>query len=161
MKTNIGLSEESLTGVIEILNTLLADEYVLYTKSRKYHWNVVGLQFSELHRFFEEQYSELNDMVDEIAERVRQLGAYPPASLQAFASSSRLQESKEAGGGARDMIADLLGDHEALARRLRKDLVMCDEEYGDAGTNDFLTQLLQKHEKAAWMLRSSLEEAAR
>ena len=71
MNPNIGLSEEQRAGVVKILNTLLSDEYVLYTKTRNYHWNVTGPQFNDLHKFFEEQYTELNEIVDDVAERAR------------------------------------------------------------------------------------------
>jgi starvation-inducible DNA-binding protein len=68
MELNIGLSDQERKGVGDILNALLADEYVLYTNTRNYHWNVVGPQFHDLHKFFESQYEELNEMVDEVAE---------------------------------------------------------------------------------------------
>jgi starvation-inducible DNA-binding protein len=71
---NVGLIDEQREGVVLILNTLLADEYLLYMKTRNYHWNVVGPQFNDLHKFFEEQYDELNDIVDDVAERARSLG---------------------------------------------------------------------------------------
>ena len=59
MNPNIGLSEEQRSAVVKILNTLLSDEYALYTKTRNYHWNLLGPQFNDLHKFFEEQYTEL------------------------------------------------------------------------------------------------------
>src|SRR5437868_8855842 len=71
MQTDIGLTEAQRTAVIGILNTLLADEYVLYTKTRNFHWNVTGPQFNDLHKFFEAQYTELNVIVDDVAERAR------------------------------------------------------------------------------------------
>ena len=74
MRPNIGLLDEQREGAVAILNTLLADEYLLYTKTRNYHWNVVGPQFNDLHKFFEAQYNELNEIVDDVAERSRALG---------------------------------------------------------------------------------------
>ncbi|MGH7873731.1 MAG: Dps family protein, partial [Candidatus Binatia bacterium] len=82
MKTNIGLSDEQCDKVVEILNTLLSDEYVLYTKTRNYHWNVLGPQFNDLHKFFEEQYTELNVVVDDVAERARTLGGWAFGTLK-------------------------------------------------------------------------------
>ena len=67
MNPNLGMSDGSRQNVVTILNDVLADEYVLYTKTRNYHWNVVGPQFNDLHKFFEAQYSELNDIVDDVA----------------------------------------------------------------------------------------------
>jgi len=157
MKPNIGLSDEERTGVVHILNTLLSDEYLLYTKTRNYHWNVVGPQFNDLHKFFEAQYNELNDIVDEVAERARSLGGWSLGTLTEFLQQTRLKEQPGQYPNARNMIANLLADHEAIIRYLRVDLETCADKYHDVGTNDFLTGLMEKHEKMAWMLRAFLE----
>jgi starvation-inducible DNA-binding protein len=157
MSLNIGLSEEQREGVVGILNTLLADEYLLYTKTRNYHWNVVGPQFNDLHKFFEAQYTALNEIVDDVAERGRTLGGNAPGTMAEFLKYTRLTEQPGHYPDARDMIADLLADHEALICQLRVDLETCVEKYHDAGTNDFLTGLMEQHEKMAWMLRAFLE----
>jgi starvation-inducible DNA-binding protein len=157
MNLNIGLTDEQREGVVAILNTLLADEYVLYTKTRHYHWNVVGPQFNDLHRFFETQYNELNDIVDDVAERARSLGGQATGTLTEFLKHTRLAEQPGHYPEARGMIADLLADHEALIRHLRVDVETCLEKYRDAGTNDFLIGVMEQHEKMAWMLRSFLE----
>jgi starvation-inducible DNA-binding protein len=157
MKTNIGLSEEQCGGVAKILNTLLSDEYLLYTKSRNYHWNVLGPQFNDLHKFFEEQYTELTQIVDDTAERARALGAWALGTLTEFSQQARLSEHPGQYPRAREMIANLLADHEAIIRQLRTDLETCAEKYHDMGTSDFLTGLMEKHEKMAWMLRAFLQ----
>jgi starvation-inducible DNA-binding protein len=157
MSPNIGLLEEQREGVVVILNTLLADEYLLYTKTRNYHWNVVGPQFNDLHKFFEAQYNELNEIVDDVAERGRVLGGHALGTMTEFLKYTRLEEQTGYYPDARDMIADLLADHEALICHLRVDLETCAERYHDAGTNDFLTGLMEQHEKMAWMLRAFLE----
>jgi starvation-inducible DNA-binding protein len=157
MRLNIGLSEENQVGVVQILNTLLADEYLLYTKTRNYHWNVSGPQFNDLHKFFESQYEELNDLVDDVAERARSVGGNATGTLAEFVQQARLKERPKHYPEARAMISDLLGDHEAIIRTLRVDLETCTDKYHDAGTTDFLTGLMEKHEKMAWMLRVFLE----
>jgi starvation-inducible DNA-binding protein len=154
MKPQIGLSDEQRKGVVNILNTLLSDEYVLYTKTRNYHWNVVGPQFNDLHKFFADQYDELNDVVDEVAERVRALGDNALGTVTEFSRHTRLKEHPGQYPGAREMILNLLHDHEAVIRSLRADLETCVEQYHDAGTSDFLTGVMEKHEKTAWMLRA-------
>jgi starvation-inducible DNA-binding protein len=156
MHLNIGLSEEQREGVVGILNTLLADEYLLYTETRHYHWNVVGPQFNDLHKFFEAQYNALNEIVDDVAERARVLGGNALGTMTEFLKYSRLKEQIGHYPDARDMIANLLADHEALICHLRVDLETCAELYHDAGTNDFLTGLMEQHEKMAWMLRAFL-----
>lgn len=155
MKPNIGLSDKGRESVVQILNTLLADEYLLYTKTRNYHWNVVGPQFNELHKFFESQYGELNGIVDEVAERARSIGGSASGTLAEFMSQTRLKE-QSGNPEASEMISNLLGDHEAVIRFLRDDLTTCAEKHNDMGTSDFLTGLMEQHEKMAWMLRAFL-----
>lgn len=159
MKPAIGLNEKSRAGVAAILNTVLADEYVLYTKTRNFHWNVVGPQFSELHKFFESQYEAIDGTIDEVAERVRALGEAAAGSLGEFAKLSRLKETPALAKRtpAEKMIEILLNDHEALISTLREDLETAASKYKDAGTQDFLTGIMEEHEKMAWMLRSYLE----
>ncbi|MEM3089841.1 MAG: DNA starvation/stationary phase protection protein [Candidatus Nitrosotenuis sp.] len=156
-KINIGISDGDRVEVNKILSKVLADEYVLYTKTRNYHWNVVGPQFSEYHKLFSDQYEALDGDIDEIAERIRSLGAMTPATLAEFAKTSRLEEHPGVYPDASTMIANLLADHEAVIRTLRADVDSC-VKHNDAGTADFLTGLLEKHEKTAWMLRSMLEK---
>jgi starvation-inducible DNA-binding protein len=159
MKTSIGLTDAQRAGVIQILNTLLADEYVLYTKTRNYHWNVVGPQFNDLHKFFEAQYTELNVVVDDVAERARALGGPAAGTLAEFTKLARLGEEPGKTLSASAMVAALLADHEAIVQTLRKDLETCASKHGDQGTSDFLTGLMEQHEKMAWMLRAYLQGA--
>lgn len=157
MERHIGLTAQQQASVATILATLLADEYVLYTKTQNYHWNVKGPQFHDLHTFFESQYEELDDIVDEVAERIRALGEPTPGTLAEFLQVARLTEQPGKRLSATDMIAQLLADHESVIRHLRKDLETVEAEHHDAGTNDFLTGLMEKHEHMAWMLRAHLE----
>lgn len=155
---NIGISDTNRKGVNQILNALLADQYVLYTKTRNYHWNVTGMQFNDLHKFFESQYDELDVAIDEVAERVRSLGGTTVATLAEFSKNSRLKEHPGRYPDPKTMISNLLADHETTIRNLRTGLEACDKKYHDAGTADFLTGLMEKHEKMAWMLRAFLEK---
>jgi starvation-inducible DNA-binding protein len=157
MKPEIGLLERSRDAVVDLLNAVLADEYLLYTKTRNYHWNVRGPQFNDLHRFFEKQYEELEEIVDEVAERSRSLGGDALGTMTEFLQRARLKEAPGECPAARDMLANLLADHETLIRQLRGDLALCVDQHGDAGTSDFLTGLMERHEKTAWMLRAFLE----
>ena len=160
MTLNLGISESNREQTVKILNTLLADEYVLYTKTRNYHWNVVGPQFNDLHKFFEAQYEALNEVVDDVAERARTLGGVAAGSLAEFIQLARLKEHPgQCPPDATAMLSNLLADHEAVIRTLRADLATVMDKHGDAGTSDFLTGLMEKHEKMAWMLRAFLEGA--
>ena len=154
---NTGISEQNRQGVVDILDGLLADEYVLYTKTRNYHWNVVGPHFNDYHKVFEEQYSGLSDDVDEIAERIRSLGYKTSASLNEFQKNSRLEEHPGEYPTATSMALNLLSDHETIIRTIREKITDVGTQFGDAGTEDFLIGLMEKHEKTAWMIRSILE----
>lgn len=155
MNAQIGLKESSRTKVLALLDPLLADEYLLYTKTRNFHWNVTGPQFNDLHKFFEAQYEALDGFVDDIAERSRALGGRALGSLKEFLHAARLDESVGRAPKAGAMIGELLRDHEAVIRVLRADVDFAGK-LGDQGTADFLTGLMEEHEKMAWMLRSFL-----
>lgn len=153
---NIGLEKDVLKKDNELLNAYLADLHVLYIKTRKYHWNVAGPSFKEYHEFFEEQYKELEEIIDQVAERVRTLGGKPLSTMADFIGETSLEEDRSGEVKTVDMFTRLLADHEQLTRELREDVDTCDEELKDAGTADFLTGLMEAHEKMAWMLRKYL-----
>ena len=157
MAVNIGLSAQQRQGVVEILSRLLADEYLLYTKTRNYHWNVVGPQFNDLHKFFEAQYEAIDELIDEVAERARTLGGHAVGTLTEFKQLGRIKEQPGRRPPARQMLQDLLTDHESVIQVLRRDLQTAMDKHGDAGTSDFLTGTMERHEKMAWMLRAFLE----
>lgn len=152
---DIGLPDSNRRAVCGLLNKLLADEFLLYGKTLNFHWSVTGMQFGPLHALFQTQQEELDGVVDAVAERVRMLGQFPIGSLKEFLENARLGEHSGKTPPAQRMIGVLLADHEALARTLRGDVETC-VGHGDAGTADFLTGLLEKHEKTAWILRSHL-----
>jgi len=156
----IGLTDRQRAGVAEILDRTLSDLYVLYTKTRNYHWNVVGMHFRDLHKLLEEQYEQLEEAIDLVAERSRKLGAPALGTLKEFLDHASLKEQPGDYPDAYTMLSNLRGDHESVIQWLRTSADECDEKYHDMGTNDFLIGLLQEHEKMAWMLRSYLEERA-
>ena len=155
---NIGITEQNRNSTVEILESILADEYVLYTKTRNYHWNVTGPHFNDYHKVFEGQYEELSNDIDEIAERIRTLGSKVPSSLGEFQKNSQLKEHPGEYPNARIMVSNLLTDHETIIQTIREKIPEIGENFSDVGTEDFLTGLMEKHEKTVWMLRSILEE---
>jgi starvation-inducible DNA-binding protein len=157
MKTNIGISEENLSKVTHILNHILADEFLLYTKTRNAHWNVEGIDFHTKHLFFETQYNELDEIMDSVAERIRALGHYAPATLKIFLELTHLSEQLRSKNDSAGFIRELLGDHESIIIYLREQINPLATELKDAGTSDYLTGLMETHEKMAWMLRSHLK----
>jgi starvation-inducible DNA-binding protein len=158
MKLNIELTEKSRKGAVTILNALLADEFVLGARTRNCHWNVTGPHFHDLHKLFESQYDALDEILDDVAERARALGGHAVGTLTEFLKLARLKEQPGEYPQAPQMTAELLAGHEAVIRQLRADVGACEKKFGDAGTTDFLTGLMEQHEKMAWMLRAVLEE---
>jgi starvation-inducible DNA-binding protein len=156
MNPNIGLPAKNLKGITEILTYVLSDAMVLYTKTRKFHWNVSGNSFMELHELFEKQYKVMEKAIDEIAERINKLGTKTPGTMQEFLEMTSLKESPGRYPAQKDMIRELLKDHEAVIIQLRQFVDETDEKFGDMGTADFLTDLLKEHETIAWTLRRYL-----
>lgn len=152
MKINIGIPDNQREATAAGLARLLADTYTLYLKTQNFHWNVSGPLFVTLHQLTETQYTELAAAVDEIAERIRALGVVAPGSWQQFSGLTSLTEETGV-PAAEDMIRQLVGDQEAVARTARGLLPLADEA-GDQPTADLLTRRLDLHEKNAWMLRS-------
>jgi len=157
MKSNIGLSDQQIKGSTKILNQVLADTFVLDVKTRKYHWNVLGTHFYELHKFFQSVYEELDELVDEIAERNRSLMAYTAGSMGEFVKTAVLQEDFSQITDGTQMLQNLLIDFESQITYLRQSINEVTDDFKDAGTADFLTGIIQKHEKTAWMIRSLLD----
>ncbi len=157
MKTNIGLSDEDRLEVGQILNLLLADEYVLYATTRDYHWNVTGPEFQSLHKQFEEQYEQIAAWIDDVAERARAIGAGARGNWADLAKAARTSADPGIDLSDEHMLSELLALHEEIIVQLRADSAACAGRFGDAGTADFLTGLMERHEKTAWMLRAQLE----
>jgi starvation-inducible DNA-binding protein len=157
---NIGLTEEQRHGVIELLNSDLADSYLLLIKTKKYHWDVVGPQFRTLHLLWEEHYEALTTNIDAIAERIRALGGYPLGTAAGFIQYSSIKEHSQDLPSANEMVFRLVQDHEQVIRNLREHIDLSGEEFHDQGTADFLTGLMEQHEEMAWMLRSFIEGEA-
>jgi starvation-inducible DNA-binding protein len=157
MKPNIGISPEHLSEISRTLSHILADEFVLYTKTRNAHWNVEGPDFHSMHVFFESQYNEIAEIVDTVAERIRILGHYAPATLKQFLELTHLSEQSREKNDSGGFIRELLSDHESIIIHIRAQVSRLAAQLKDVGTSDYLTGLAEYHEKNAWMLRSHLK----
>lgn len=156
MKANIGITQKHLEEISQILSHILADEFVLYTKTRNAHWNIEGSNFHSLHTLFESQYNEIAEIVDTVAERIRILGNYAPATLKQFLALTQLKEQTRKNNDNINFIKDLLVDHETIIAHIRIKIEHIEEQLKDAGTVDLLAGLIAYHEKVSWMLRSHL-----
>jgi len=153
---NIGISEQDRAAISQGLARLLADTYTLYLTTHNFHWNVTGPMFNTLHAMFMQQYTELWNAVDPIAERIRSLGHVAPGSYAQFGQLSSIKDAPSQPPSAMEMVRILVEGHEAVARTARSVFPLADKA-SDEPTADLLTQRLAIHEQTAWMLRSLLE----
>ncbi|WP_026776517.1 Dps family protein [Polaribacter sp. Hel_I_88] len=156
MKTNIGISEKNRKEVSDILGKLLADEFVLYTKTLRAHWNLEGHDFHTKHVFFEEHYDAIKIFTDSVAERIRKIGHYSPGTLKEFLDLTNLSEKYDGDNTSHDYTVALLKDHDTIIQYIRENLSKVGEDCKDVGSEDFLTGLMQEHEEMAWMLRATV-----
>ena len=155
MEINTGIPAEERARVVQGLSKLLADTYTLYLKTHNFHWNVEGPMFNTLHLMFMDQYTELWNALDAIAERIRSLGYPSPGTGKDFAQLTSIEET-DGVPDALEMVRLLFAGHEAVTRTARAAFPAA-EKAGDESSCDLLTQRLQIHEKTAWMLRSLLK----
>lgn len=154
MTPNIGIDNDKLSTITDGLSRLLADSYSLYVKTHNFHWNVTGPMFVSLHTLFETQYTELSPAIDEIAERIRTLGARAPGSFSEFLALTRIPEST-GDLSAHEMVRQLAEANEAVAHTGRELLPFIKDAHDDP-TEDLVISRIRTHEKAAWMLRSMM-----
>lgn len=154
MKIDIGISEEERKLIADGLSVLLADTYTLYNKTHGYHWNVTGPMFNTLHQMFMQQYTELWNSIDLIAERIRSLGFFAPSGYTAFSKLTTISEDHGVPNST-EMLKNLVTGHEAVIKTARN-IFKGAENAMDQVTLDLLTQRLDVHEKTAWMLRAML-----
>ena len=153
MDINIGITDANRSASAQAISRLMADTYTLYLKTHGYHWNVEGPHFQQLHLQFMEQYTEMWTAVDELAERIRALGHFAPAS---YAEMAKLSSIKEEDGRPdwKDMVKNLAQGHEQVAKTARE-VLRAAEEAGDDATSDVVAPRVTLHEKTAWMLRAT------
>ncbi len=140
--------------VARSLKVVLANNYALYLKTQNYHWNVTGSNFKPLHLLFEEQYNDLFMANDEIAERIRTLGEKVPATFNIFSDATDIKDGNE-NIDATSMVKELADDQGIIIESLKSTLKIA-QDTNDEGTIGIITNRIGIHEKAAWMLRSSI-----
>ncbi|QCE40479.1 Dps family protein [Psychroserpens sp. NJDZ02] len=158
MKTpNIGISAENRQAVADQLSKILADEFVLYSKTLNFHWNVEGPDFHSVHLYLETLYEAQQDVVDTVAEKIRMLGHYVPATLEKYSQLTHLTEKVKGKNDSQSIFAELLEDHESIIIFIREEIQPMADKWQADGISDYITGLMEQHEKTAWMLRSHLK----
>jgi len=151
------MSEENAKEVINKLNEVLANEYLLFTKTLNYHWNISGPRFSSMHKLLEEQYNSLLTIMDDVAERVKVLGGVPLSTTKELSSMSGVEEHPRDVPSANTMLSILFKDHLLIQEQIKFIVKKEGLLDSDLGTEDFLVGNLQKHEMMAWKLKSNLK----
>lgn len=151
---DLGIKKEEISHIVQMLSKILASTYVLYMKTQGFHWNAVGPNFYSLHKLSQEHYEDMAESIDTLAERIRALGHVAPARYSWYEKLSIIREEQEE-KDAKDLLQNLVLDHEAISRLLKDGFVLAEKAY-DHATADLFVQRMHAHEKAAWMLRAVL-----
>ena len=159
MKPVTSFNEQQKGGVLTILNLILADECLLYSRTRNCRCDMVGPEFKTLQELFEKQYDELSDIIDDVSERVQAIGGYAMGTMSEFLQHTRLQAQPGSHPSSARMTSRLLDDHLAMIRTLRDDTKTCVDGFGDALTGDLLKRLMEQHQRMAQALRAQLENS--
>ena len=153
---NIGISEINRKAIAEQLSKILADEFVIYSKTLNAHWNIEGPDFHSVHLFLESLYKEQQGIVDTVAEKIRIIGHYVPAQLAKYLELTHLSETTPEKNDSRTLYGDLLEAHESIIIFIRENIKPFAEKLKAEGISDYITGLMEQHEKTAWMLRAHL-----
>jgi len=151
LATPTDLGPNATRDISGALNTLLADVFALYMKTKNFHWHVSGPHFRGLHLMFDEQGAELFGMTDEIAERVRKIGGITLHSIGNIARLQRIPDNDAEYVDPLDMVAELRSDNQALSASLRETHELCDEE-NDVATASLIENWIDQAEKRVWFL---------
>jgi starvation-inducible DNA-binding protein len=152
---NIGLNDNYKKEMVKKLNVYLSSVQVSYMNVRGYHWNIVGKQFFALHEKFEEQYNTLNEMADEIAERILMLGGAPIHSFTEYIKISSIHERLNV-STAEDTVQALLLDTNQLLI-MERDILSFASDNEDDGTANMVSEYIGAQEKMIWMFNALLK----
>jgi starvation-inducible DNA-binding protein len=156
MKAHIGINEAHTQAAALFLNKYLSNIHILYIKIRNYHWNIEGKNFIAMHLFYETLYTEMADVIDEVAERIRKIGHFAEGRMTDFLKLADLGEG-EYSNDQSTQLRNLLSDYETIVRMLREQIPVMEEDYKDLGTADLLTGHLHMQETWAWKVRAFLD----
>lgn len=155
-KANIGISDKNREAIAEQLSKILADEFLLYSKTLNAHWNIEGPDFHAVHLYLETLYNQQQEIVDTVAEKIRTVGHYVPAQLKKYLELTHLSEESLDKNDSKAFFSELLEDHESIIIFLRENIKPTADKLKAEGISDYITGLMEYHEKTAWMLRSHL-----
>ena len=153
---DVGINNKTKEFISKQLNIILADQYVLFTKLNKYHWNIKGPNFGPLHELFEKGYKMIFENFDKTAERIVQLDYEAIGTLSEFLKFTHLSEDPIKSPNSNEMIKNLNKDFSILIIQIRELLNQIENTYKDGATENFLADFLEQYEKYNWILKSHL-----
>jgi starvation-inducible DNA-binding protein len=151
LNTPSDLSPEATAAVAERINRLVADAYVLYLKTKNFHWHVSGPNFRDFHEMLDDQSEQILESIDPLAERARKLGQPTIRSLSQILDLASLDENERDFVSPYEMLVELMNDNIAVAKSLREAHGLCDEK-DDVATSSLIEQYLDETEKRTWFL---------
>src|SRR3954447_15540190 len=160
LDTPTDLSQEAVDSISAALNTLLADAFALYLKTKNFHWHVSGRHFRDYHLMLDEQADAIFGTTDQLAERVRKLGGVTLRSIGQIAKLQTIQDNDEQYVPPREMLRELMEDNKHMAAAVRKAHKLCDD-HEDTGTAQLLELIVDETERRTWFLfEASRQEGA-
>jgi starvation-inducible DNA-binding protein len=151
LDTPTDLSDNAVPVISNALNTLLADAFALYLKTKNFHWHVSGPHFRDYHLLLDEQAEQIFAATDEIAERVRKIGGTTLRSIGEVAKLQRVKDNDAEFVPPREMLRELMNDNKAMAHNLREARDIA-EEHDDVGTTQLLETFIDQAERRTWFL---------
>src|SRR6266516_5018939 len=158
LDTPTDLPQEAVDKISAALNTLLADAFALYLKTKNFHWHVSGRHFRDYHLLLDEQSEAIFATTDQLAERVRKLGGTTLRSIGQVAKLQTIQDNDEAYVPPRDMLRELMEDNKRMAAAMRKAHKLCDD-HEDSGSASLLEVFIDETERRTWFLFEAARKA--
>ena len=151
LDTPSDLPPAAVEKISAALNTLLADAFALYLKTKNFHWHVSGRHFNDYHLMLDQQSEAIFGTTDQLAERVRKLGGSTLKSIGQIAKLQTIQDNNEAYVPPREMLRELMEDNKQMAAAMRKAHKLCDE-HEDSGSASLLEVFIDETERRTWFL---------
>jgi starvation-inducible DNA-binding protein len=159
LQTPTDLGSNASRDITAALNTLLADVFALYLKTKNFHWHVSGPHFRDYHLMFDEQADQIFAITDDIAERVRKVGGLTLHSIGEIARLKRIPDNDADYVDPLDMLAELRSDNQALITALREAHGLCDDE-NDVATASLIENWIDQAERRVWFLYETARRGA-
>ena len=155
-KTKNDLPEPTRVSLIELCNARLADAIDLQTQCKQAHWNVKGPDFIALHELFDKLNQDVEQYVDDIAERAVQLGGIADGNLRSVAKRSTLEPYAATGGSGRSHVEALSTSLAMFGKQARAAIAQCDE-LADADSTDLFTEVSRGTDQWLWFIEAHLQ----